>query len=143
MKFLLLSMLFFFANCKENDSIKNEHFLGSWEYSSMNNKDEFQNKTFRLTLSKDKKNMIIGAYCSIARGGRRIDCFNGIEQNIIGKIKNDTLYINFKSSWENSKGKAKLYFDKNSKLIWELGECEGELYLPIKIVLEKDIKNSK
>jgi hypothetical protein len=139
MKYFSLLILLLLFSCKKNDSIKRELFLGSWEYSSINNKDQFKNKTFHLNLLKDK-NKIVGSYCSISRNGTKIDCFKGIENNVTGEIENDTLFVDFKSSWENSKGKAKIYFDKKSQLIWELGKCEGELYLPIKVILRKEIE---
>ena len=140
MKYFIIFLLINFISCKKNQQMNSNNFSGSWEYESVNNKDEFQNKTFELELS-NKNNIIVGTYCSISRGGRKIDCFDRFEKNITGIIQNDTLYLDFYSSWENSKGKAKLYFDNKSRLNWLLGECTGELYLPIKIALEKVKEN--
>ncbi len=138
-KILICSILIFLLiYCKKKDFQKETSFNGNWEYNNYSNKDTLYNLSFKINFTKLNQDSIIGQYCSIARNGSRIDCFKGEENNICAKIINDTMYAEFNSSWENSTGKAKLYFNKNKKLVWELGECEGELYLPIKIILNKE-----
>lgn len=124
MKYLLLiSVCLSFIQCSNSKKTQN-FFLGSWEYNDSNNKDALQNNTFSIKLNS-KNDSIIGNYCSITRGGSRIDCFDEKTKNVKGKIINDTLYVVFFSSFNGSKGNAKLFF-KNKKLIWSVGDFEGE-----------------
>lgn len=144
MKIYLILFLFtlFSISCKKKTSSNRKMFDGFWEYSSFNNVDEFKNKTFSIEIFKSNSEVITGQYCSVSRNGRKIDCFkDNDEHNVFGKVVNDTLYVKFKSSWENSSGEAKLYFNKKSDLVWELGKTNGELYLPLKVVLKKEIEN--
>lgn len=146
--FKLGIILIFFINCKNKNIQSNitkteivldtNKFQGQWSYESIKNNDSMANKTFNINLSSISNNKVEGNYCSISRNGAKIDCFEEDEKNIFGIIENDTLRIGFKSSWKNSKGNAKLFFDENSKLNFVLGECTGEIYLPTKILLKKE-----
>lgn len=120
-----------------NQDAKTNIFDGLWSFESLNNNDSLQNITFEINLYCYKKVIIKGNYCSVSRNGNKIDCFEENDPNISGKIVQDTLYVNFKSNWENSKGEAKLYFLNKNELYWKIIKSEGELYLPDYIVLKR------
>lgn len=157
LKFTIIILLLLIANCKnkkessnlvlnkENTKTnkvlltKNEAFVGDWFFESINNKDSVNNKTFEINLSKTKDNKIEGNYCSVSRNGNKIDCFKDNELNIFGYVKNDTLFINFNSNWENSAGRAILYLTNRNQLFWKITQSKGELYLPNEVVLKKQL----
>ncbi len=141
--FVLLISLFLIVGCRKafnkegsKFSVSKEMFLGNWEYNSLNNQNEAINKTFKLMLQKTEYDRLEGYYCSISRNGSKIDCFSENEFNIKGFFENDTVYLKFYSSWDNADGSAKLFFNENKQLVWRLGECNGEIYLPIEIELK-------
>ncbi len=121
----------------ENKELINTVFDGRWKFESMDNKDSLQNKTFEINLYNNENKTLLGNYCSVSRNGNKIDCFEDEEPNVTGEIINDTLYIDFISTWENSKGRAKLYFIKKDLLNWKIINSQGELYLPDEVVLAK------
>jgi glutaredoxin len=132
MRQVLLLILMFCIQCKEG---KNTDFSGEWNYENFDNENSLENKTFSLHLNQNKDS-ITGYYCSLSRNGNRIDCFDEKDENLKGKVDNDTLYIDFTSSFNDKTGKAKLYF-KGKKLYWSITKSEGEIYLPSNILLEK------
>ena len=150
-KIFLIAVLVIGLSACGNSTSKNkkqavagiDRFAGQWSAKFIGD-DEMQNRTFSLHLEKDdtKENTIKGRHCSIVRGGRRIDCVETDEApSITGTLKNDTVYIQFVSSF-GGKGQAKLYFDETGeKLVWEMGESTGENYLPIEDILSKKEEN--
>lgn len=121
----------------QNDIINQKSkFIGHWFYES-NKKDSIDNNTFEINLYNLSDNKLNGNYCSISRNGSKIDCFNDDEINIFGELKNDTIYLTFKSNWENSKGSAILYLIGDN-LFWKITKKEGVFYLPSDIKLSKD-----
>ena len=155
LKHIVILLLLLIVSCKNNTIVKtqatnnicyktkevilskNEMFVGHWFFESMNNKDSLNNKTFEINLYKISKDRIQGNYCSVSRNGNKIDCFKDDETNIFGNVKNDTLFVNFNSNWENSKGTAILYLIKDEQLFWKITKSKGELYLPSEIILLK------
>jgi len=110
-------------------------FSGQWHYNKFYGENSIDNMEFYLQLNQ-KKDSITGFYCSSSRNGNRVDCFDEKDQNIKGKIDNDTLYIDFKSNFNDQIDNAKLYF-KDKKLYWKITKSEGLNYLHSEMILEK------
>lgn len=134
MKNIFFLFIIFACTQCTSEKVPQNVFSGSWEYSSYSNVDSLKDKTFSINL-EIQKDSIVGNYCSVTRGGSRIDCFDEKNKNIKGKVLNDTLYVTFFSSFNGEKGTAKLFF-KNKKLIWTVNNFDGES-LPTNIILEK------
>ncbi|WP_267402422.1 MULTISPECIES: hypothetical protein [unclassified Chryseobacterium] len=133
MRLILFPLLIFSIHCKE---VKNVDFSGEWNYESFDDKNPLTNKTFSLQLNQ-KKDSVNGYYCSVSRNGNRVDCFDEKDLNLKGKVNHDTLFLDFKSSFNNETDKAKLYF-KGKKLYWTITKSKGINYLPSDILLEKN-----
>ncbi|WP_326984455.1 hypothetical protein VUJ46_07940 [Chryseobacterium sp. MYb264] len=132
MRLIFLPILILSIHCKE---VKNTDFSGEWNYESFDDKNPLTNKTFSLQLNQ-KKDSVTGYYCSVSRNGNRVDCFDEKDLNLKGKVDRDTLFVDFKSSFNDEIGKAKLYFN-GKKLYWTITKSEGVNYLPTDILLEK------
>jgi len=144
--FISLAICSNFGNSKvsteqvQNCSVKD--FLGEWTFKEYLEGDVYA--IFNINIMNDSNNDIIGNYCSISRYGSIIDCSTEKDDNnITGLFINDTIYINFNSFYDqHGYGKAKIYKKKNDNdiLIWELGECSGNIYLPLSAILHKKSK---
>lgn len=74
--------------------------------------------------------------------GNRIDCSDKDEDNINGVLKGDTLFLNFYGFYgKNSKGSAKMFRGQDKSITWELGNCKGVFFLPLKVSLVRTDKN--
>jgi len=123
------------ASCKPSKATdtKVSDFIGKWSYST-------DDETFTLDLEVTKNNEIIGSYCNITQNGNRIDCSPDDDKNITGILKTDTIYVKFKGFYdEAASGEAKLYKENDSCIVWILGKCKGDFYLPKKAKLKKSL----
>lgn len=137
---LLLSVS---CQSKVRDNINIKKFEGVWEYSKTKDGEAWAD--FRLDLAILSKDSVTGRYCSIMRGGRKIDCSTDKIDNIRGKLTKDTLNIIFHGLYdENSMGAANLYLSVNEdSLYWQLLNVEGEIFVPKFMILHKEINNPK
>lgn len=114
----------------QNKIANKRNFSGNWTYEFNSDNNELLNRTFELNLI-ESKNRLIGKYCAVARGGRKIDCDDESINNIVGVIKNNIAYVDFKGFYDlKAKGKAKLYYNKSGDLVWEIINSSGEYYAP-------------
>ena len=121
---------------KINDT-KIDDFVGKWSYST---KNETLSLDFELTENGD----IVGKYCNVAYNGNRIDCSPDDKKNITGIFKTDTLYLKFTGFYdENAHGEAKLYKENDSSIVWVLGKCTGDFYLPKEVKLKRNSLNKE
>lgn len=117
-----------------------DDYVGIWGYES-NEKDN-DAIIFNLSLRKKTDTTVIGHYCSIMENGNRIDCSDKDEDNINGVLKGDTLFLNFYGFYgKNSKGSAKMFRGQDKSITWELGNCKGVFFLPLKVSLVRTDKN--
>ena len=115
-----------------------DSLVGNWIYYRYDGRQSHTNQTFHLILKKTKQNSVIGYYCSALESGSRIDCSTENVNNIRGIFKNDTLYLSFYGFYDDhARGKAKIYKQKNSDVVWKLMECKGVFYLPEKVLLTR------
>lgn len=151
--FLIITFLYLLSLCNQTNYkiqkrydtsnakyIKSVNFNGKWTYEFNSTENELLNKIFELNLVQNK-NIIKGQYCAVAKGGRKIDCSDKKINNISGVIKDNIVFVDFTGFYDTkSKGKAKLYFDDDKNLVWEILEVKGEVYAPKKVVLKGDVK---
>lgn len=142
MLFVLGTLLLLF-NCSARtgtmtvDSNVIDNYVGIWVYESDDGAI-----SFNLSLRKKTDTTVVGQYCSIMENGNRIDCSDKDEDNVNGVLKGDTLFLNFYGYYGvGSKGSAKMFMVQNKSITWELGNCEGTFFLPLKVSLVRTYKS--
>lgn len=121
---------------KVNDT-KIDDFVGKWSYST-------KNETLTLDVELTKNGDIVGQYCNVAYNGNRIDCSPDDSKNITGIFKTDTLYLKFTGFYDkDAHGEAKLYKENDSSIVWALGKCKGDFYLPKEVKLKRNSLNKE
>ncbi|MDR3094287.1 MAG: hypothetical protein LBU62_06585, partial [Bacteroidales bacterium] len=115
-----------------------DDFVGEWYYENYRNNEIYE--TFSLCLLKSNDNKIKGRFCSISRGGNKIDCSTDeTDYNIEGLFLQDTLSLAFRSFYD-SKGKGTVQIcmkEKGKSIFWNIIDYQGDIYLPQEIVLTK------
>ena len=120
-----------------------QYFMGAWSNEFDAPENELLNSSFELYLVENHsgESPIMGWYCSITRGGDRTDCSSDKEEyNLQGYFEDGVIYINF-TSFNNPQwgGEGKVYKSHDESIIWELVNATGELFVPKRIALKRDL----
>jgi hypothetical protein len=105
---------------------------GGWMYQT-------NDSSFVLRLSL-KGGHLNGVYCSVMRGGAKIDCPpTEAEKNISGTYDGATGRLNFHGFFDPAaSGEATVTVSSDKHVNWALSDHHGDLFLPIKAALKRD-----
>ncbi len=131
--FLLISTFFWSCTTSKKVSQASE-FNGYWVYKT-------NSSVFDLFLKLDEK-IVTGSYCSVMLNGNRIDCSDDEDESETSfagvLINNETINIDFVSSYSGTVGKAKLKKINSNKIEWKIIEKpDGIFFIPDSVVLIK------
>lgn len=134
---ILITTLSAFLGCSQATTQNNLDITGLWSWEYSNTEKPYLNKTFTLDLNQ-VGDELKGKYCAIAKNNTKMDCFyKDSTNNIFGKIKGDTIFIDFKGHYDiKAYGKGVLY-KKGEFLVWKIIEQQGDIYAPNYAELKK------
>ncbi|WP_186259252.1 hypothetical protein [Burkholderia gladioli] len=119
--------------------------LGEWRYVSTQHEGKKPYSTFVVKLHQSSGDQIVGSYCFITEGGRRIDCDPEGTNNLKGTISSDGLHatINFFSFFGAKNGTSDISINKGD-LHWKVTRNpDGDFfYGPFDVYLTRDSKAS-
>lgn len=132
---ILLLIFTTFWNCTTSKiKGKASEFNGYWAYKNTSS-------VFSLYLKIDGK-FVTGNYCSVMLNGNRIDCSDDEDESETSfagvLVNNETINIDFVSSYAGTGGKAKIKKISKKKIEWKIiDEPEGQFYIPYSVFLIK------
>lgn len=108
-------------------------FAGQWQWTKNSDRN-----TFSVSFSQ-KNDSLIGFYCTVARGGAKIDCADEAGESFkVPLPPGNTFEVEFTSNFSGEKGKAKFLLD-SGKLNWWITQVpKGEFYAPVDAILVRD-----
>lgn len=108
-------------------------YSGTWEWRNNNDSSSFE-----IELIQDG-GIVAGTHCGVFNNGDKLDC-ELFDKSIVGKLSGDSVIITFISAFCMKKGTAVLKkpVSGSSEIVWKIiKEPEGEYYLPLEAILEK------
>ncbi|WP_186110276.1 hypothetical protein [Burkholderia gladioli] len=119
--------------------------LGEWRYVSTQHEGKKPYSTFVVELRQSSGDQIVGSYCFITEGGRRVDCDPEGINNLNGTISSDGSHatINFFSFFGAKNGTSDISINKG-ELHWKVTKNPGGdfFYGPFDVYLTRDSKAS-